>query len=136
MTPVKAYRLVRNAIKNGDIVRPEVCQKCGQVPPPTSDGRAGIQGHHHDYEKPLDVEWICAKCHRKETPLPAVMGKPNIGEKNGFSKLTEEHVLEIRASKLSSRALGKIYAVHHRTILRARTGEHWKHIAAAPGGER
>ena len=128
MTPFQAYRAVRAAVKNGVLVRPEACQQCGQIPPPTSDGRASIQGHHHDYEKPLDVEWICAKCHRKETPLPAVIGGPNLGEANGCSKLTEAHVREIRASKLSSRALGKVYSVDHKTILRARTGEYWKHI--------
>jgi hypothetical protein len=33
------------------------CVKCGN---PES------HGHHHDYSKPLDVEWLCRTCHRKE----------------------------------------------------------------------
>lgn len=33
------------------------CESCGD---PKS------QAHHHDYEKPLDVKWLCAVCHGVE----------------------------------------------------------------------
>src|SRR5208282_918645 len=87
LVPV-AYRKVKLAIKSGRLVRPDKCGKCGCPDKPGSDGRTTIHAHHHDYSKPLEVEWLCAKCHRAETPLPAVMGAPTFGETNGASKLT------------------------------------------------
>jgi hypothetical protein len=50
---------LQRAVRAGDVVRPDRCSRCGNEPPP---GRA-INGHHHDYSKPLDVEWLCEKCH-------------------------------------------------------------------------
>jgi hypothetical protein len=52
----KARQLLNNAVRDGRIERLP-CHKCGD---PKS------QGHHEDYSKPLDVEWICAPCHAKE----------------------------------------------------------------------
>jgi hypothetical protein len=51
-----ARRKVRNELLSGRLVRPP-CSVCGN---PKS------QAHHHDYTKPLDVEWLCFTCHRRE----------------------------------------------------------------------
>jgi hypothetical protein len=48
---------VARAIKNGTLVRPKECSCCGKV--------AKIYGHHHDYNKPLDVIWLCQVCHKR-----------------------------------------------------------------------
>lgn len=54
----RAHVQLRRAILAGKVIRPVNCQRCGCVP-----GR--IEGHHHDYSKPLDVEWLCKPCHAK-----------------------------------------------------------------------
>ena len=44
-------------VESGKIIRPKQCSDCG------SEGR--IHGHHADYSKPFDVEWLCPLCHGK-----------------------------------------------------------------------
>lgn len=51
----KAHCAVARAIKRGDLVRPSVCSRCQQP------GR--IEASHDDYSKPLEVEWLCRRCH-------------------------------------------------------------------------
>ena len=43
------------ALDTGKVIRPNKCSMCGIECIP--------QGHHYDYTKPLDVIWLCAKCH-------------------------------------------------------------------------
>jgi hypothetical protein len=49
---------VRSAVRYGTLSKPDRCQRCGQVAEPRE-----IHGHHHDYDKPLEVEWLCRACH-------------------------------------------------------------------------
>lgn len=43
------------AVQTGKVERPNACGRCGK--------EGHVDGHHHDYTKPLDVEWLCRRCH-------------------------------------------------------------------------
>lgn len=51
----RAREIVANAIKYGNLIRGK-CKECGS--------NKNVEGHHKDYEKPLEVEWLCRNCHR------------------------------------------------------------------------
>ena len=45
----------RNAIRRGEIERPDRCSFCSQI--------GKVHAHHADYDKPLNIVWLCASCH-------------------------------------------------------------------------
>ena len=51
-----ARQILGLAVKAGMLKKPEVCSTCFCY------GR--IEGHHMDYMKPLDIVWVCSKCHK------------------------------------------------------------------------
>jgi hypothetical protein len=51
-----ARTAVSNAIRDGRLTRLP-CQLCGATD--------RVQAHHEDYSKPLDIEWLCFRCHRE-----------------------------------------------------------------------
>lgn len=55
---------VQRAIKKNILIRPDTCEKCGITPPLKKNGVAGIDAHHCDYNKPLEVMWLCISCHQ------------------------------------------------------------------------
>lgn len=46
--------IVGNAIRDGKLT-PQACERCSYG--------IGVQAHHEDYSKPLDVTWLCKPCH-------------------------------------------------------------------------
>lgn len=56
-TPEKSYarKMVSRALKAGKIAKSQCA--CGSL--------RNLQAHHGDYNKPLDVIWMCASCHAK-----------------------------------------------------------------------
>lgn len=54
---IVARRKVIKAISMGELGKPSICSEC------FSEGQ--IEAHHEDYSKPLDVLWLCKKCHYK-----------------------------------------------------------------------
>lgn len=51
----RAHNAVSNAVRDGYLVRPLFCEECGSG--------VRIQAHHDDYSKPLEVRWLCTRCH-------------------------------------------------------------------------
>jgi hypothetical protein len=57
---------VERAIRIGKLRR-EPCVSCGATP---------AEGHHPDYSKPLDVVWLCFRCHREHEHGQHVVSHP------------------------------------------------------------
>lgn len=53
----KARILLNKKIREGLIIRPNLCEKCNNI--------SYLEGHHFNYNKPLEVMWLCKKCHTK-----------------------------------------------------------------------
>lgn len=52
----KSARLaMHRALAAHKLVKPKCCDLCHET--------AKVEGHHIDYGKPLDVKWLCKKCH-------------------------------------------------------------------------
>ena len=51
---IQARDNVKKAKEKG-VLKPEPCMICGTD--------KDIQAHHPDYSKPLDVQWLCRRCH-------------------------------------------------------------------------
>jgi hypothetical protein len=59
---IPSESLLKFYVKMGWIEKSKQCEICG-ASPVFSDGRSGIEGHHCDYNKPLEVMWLCKRCH-------------------------------------------------------------------------
>ncbi len=96
--------LLRRAVQRGDLAKPDTCSRCG--------GGGRIEGHHTDYAKPLDVQWLCPPCHFNIHPHFA----------NGGARLRWDcpgcgTVIDIQAS-----GIWKRLAAHCRSCARKRCG--------------
>lgn len=122
----RARKMIAVGIQAGRIEPPSSCEDCGKHVPKAKNGRRQIQGHHHKgYSFPLDVKWLCPKCHCAHDKRPR-------GYANGRAKLTDEAVMEIRNTPLSQGALlAAKFGVSLTTISHARLGRVFPHLPGA-----
>lgn len=52
-----AHLAVQRAVATGRLIAKDYCEEC--------DSRRGIEAHHDDYTRKLDVRWLCRTCHRE-----------------------------------------------------------------------
>lgn len=66
----KAQTAVSNAVRDGRLFK-QPCEFCGDDE---------VHAHHRDYTKPLEVVWLCPKCHHRLHALfPELEGKKKAG---------------------------------------------------------
>lgn len=53
---IRARDKLQYNLDSNKIEKPTRCQICGK--------ETKLQAHHHDYNKPLDVIWVCDRCHK------------------------------------------------------------------------
>ena len=56
----KAHVCLYRAVQSEKVIRPNECSKCNKKCIP--------DGHHEDYTKPFEVEWLCRACHSRKSP--------------------------------------------------------------------
>lgn len=62
----QAHNAVNNAVRDGRLKKLP-CEFCG---------REDVHAHHKDYSKPLEVIWLCPKCHhRLHAAFPELEGR-------------------------------------------------------------
>lgn len=81
-TPFAAFKIAaknaaREAMRHGVLFR-KPCDDCGNVK---------SEAHHPDYSKPLEVDWLCRRCHMKRHRLPT------------FTPLQEKDVIDALIEK-------------------------------------
>ena len=57
-----AHGAVNRAIAAGELRPPATCPGCGR--PDAGGKNRTMVAHHTDYTRPLDIEWLCHRCHR------------------------------------------------------------------------
>jgi len=70
------YVRVWRALRTGELARANQCEVCSAPGP--------LHAHHDDYERPLDVRWLCPSCHELY----------HVAKYKGDDKMTKKHVLD------------------------------------------
>lgn len=83
---LRARSLVKIAVDSGILRRPTTCAACANS--------KQIQAHHTDYNNPLEVVWLCKKCH---SLADAVRKIADIMPVETVEKLARDRSLEIPA---------------------------------------
>ena len=74
---LRARAAVKDALETGALRKPSNCERCL--------GPGPLESHHHDYARPLDVEWVCRSCHKDETRRILAEARASLPNHRGLS---------------------------------------------------
>lgn len=99
-----ANMAVDYALKLGYIEKPDHCLGCGR-----KSDEARITAHHNDYSKPLEVVWVCPRCHRHlDANRRMAEGKSPYGRARGVTMLVGgKPACRFDTIKAAAKAVGK-----------------------------
>ncbi len=118
-----AKNVLYTALRHGDIIRPDACEKCGKI-----QTHRGLDAHHHngyDEDHLLDVEWLCQSCHNKIHGGPKHKGMIHSEEtKARMSATLKEHYASGRLARPDMRGENNpFYGKTHTPETRAKLSE-------------
>jgi hypothetical protein len=99
-----------------------------------------VHAHHDDYDKPLDVRWLCFGCHKATHPVGDEDKRVKFkgatkarlcGKDNPNSVLSEDMARQIKAALaagLSQRLVAKAFGVHQTSISRVKLGKVYANV--------
>lgn len=64
MDHINIQRMTSRAIYHG-ILKRQPCEVCGISGKIGANGREIVEAHHDDYNRPMEVRWLCFKHHRE-----------------------------------------------------------------------
>lgn len=111
----RVRQITMNAIQSGRLVPPLLCESCSAPGSIAKDGRSLLHAHHDDYNKPLNVRWLCQRCHfqwhahnhpiRRTVALPP-MAKRQIAQLGGRAawRARERAERQLKAAREARRA--------------------------------
>lgn len=79
-----AHSRVQDALEMGTLTR-QPCEGCGAT---------RVHAHHDDYAKPLDVRWLCPRCHRRH----------HLGDKAPYTRKPQPYQYKPRPATVARRA--------------------------------
>lgn len=105
----QALQMLSLAIQHGDLTPAAHCEQCGK---PAGDNP--LDGHHHDYSKPLEVIWLCRSCHKFE--------HGSYGHRTPYKlqRVIDWINVHPESANMASRELARLIGVSHTLITTAR----------------
>ena len=91
----EARRTLAGAIERGYINRPPFCERC--------EGECVPHGHHDDYRKPLEVLWLCSRCHAIVHPHHPGSRRAALGDRAAQTQRWDQATSTLRESRQSAR---------------------------------
>jgi len=106
----KARIVVHHARQQGVLVSPNRCTLCG------TEGY--VVAHHDDYSKPLDVRWLCKKCHMLlDTPVHKKLGREKgIPSNNHHKDARNAEIISLFHDRLTHREIAERMAMRISTV--------------------